>query len=181
MAEAGLYPGMLWQLTFWYRPDEIAVRMTVLGVLGQFSGILDSLLTYGICEFASDSLNAHDQADLYQLISMGEVVWMDGDGHSLLLDSSVSLRVSSSGSGIPIFPIRHRVAANSLLPRKVLSLLLDSLQTRLDHRIAISTGQPSGANSNHRCCGDSPSPKCAPTAPSTDYPSGCQLSSLHLG
>ncbi|RSH84130.1 uncharacterized protein EHS24_005633 [Apiotrichum porosum] len=48
MAEAGLYPGMLWQLTFWYRPDEIAVRMTALGVLGQFSGILDSLLTYGI-------------------------------------------------------------------------------------------------------------------------------------
>ncbi|RSH85119.1 uncharacterized protein EHS24_006712 [Apiotrichum porosum] len=46
LAEAGLYPGMLWQLTFWYRPDEIAVRMSVLGVLGQFSGILDSLLTY---------------------------------------------------------------------------------------------------------------------------------------
>ncbi|WWC71968.1 uncharacterized protein I206_105927 [Kwoniella pini CBS 10737] len=48
LAEAGLLPGIYWQLTCWYRPDEIALRMASLSVLGQFSGIIDSLFTYGL-------------------------------------------------------------------------------------------------------------------------------------
>ncbi|KAK4684453.1 hypothetical protein P7C73_g5723, partial [Tremellales sp. Uapishka_1] len=47
-AEAGLYPGILYYLTCWYRADEIAARMAVLSLLGQFSGIIDALLTYGL-------------------------------------------------------------------------------------------------------------------------------------
>ncbi|KAL8291394.1 hypothetical protein RQP46_002372 [Phenoliferia psychrophenolica] len=46
--EAGLYPGILAQLTYWYRPDELAVRMVVLGLLGSFSGILSAILAWGI-------------------------------------------------------------------------------------------------------------------------------------
>ncbi|WVQ85841.1 hypothetical protein IAT38_008009 [Cryptococcus sp. DSM 104549] len=46
--EAGLYPGILLHTTFWYRPDELAVRMAILGLLGQFSGILSALIAYGI-------------------------------------------------------------------------------------------------------------------------------------
>ncbi|ORY35298.1 major facilitator superfamily domain-containing protein [Naematelia encephala] len=44
--EAGLYPGILYQLACWYRPDEIAIRMSALGLLGQFSGIIDALLAF---------------------------------------------------------------------------------------------------------------------------------------
>ncbi|CUM63869.1 uncharacterized protein PRCAT00001457001 [Priceomyces carsonii] len=47
MFEAGMFPGALCQLTYWYRPDEITVRMAFLGVLGQFSSILTAFITYG--------------------------------------------------------------------------------------------------------------------------------------
>ncbi|WVQ84828.1 hypothetical protein IAT38_006985 [Cryptococcus sp. DSM 104549] len=46
--EAGLYPGILLHMTYWYRPDELSVRMAILGLLGQFSGILSALIAYGI-------------------------------------------------------------------------------------------------------------------------------------
>lgn len=46
-AEAGMYPGMLSLLCFWYRPDEITTRMAFLGVLGSFSNILTAFITYG--------------------------------------------------------------------------------------------------------------------------------------
>ncbi|ODQ58556.1 hypothetical protein WICANDRAFT_84355 [Wickerhamomyces anomalus NRRL Y-366-8] len=51
-AEAGMYPGMLSLLCFWYRPDEITTRMAFLGVLGSFSNILTAFITYGF-SFAS--------------------------------------------------------------------------------------------------------------------------------
>ncbi|ORY35300.1 MFS general substrate transporter [Naematelia encephala] len=48
MATAGMFPGILVQLTMWYRPDELALRMACISMLGQFSGILDALLAYGV-------------------------------------------------------------------------------------------------------------------------------------
>lgn len=45
--EAGMYPGMLALLCYWYRPDEITTRMAFLGVLGAFSNILTAFITYG--------------------------------------------------------------------------------------------------------------------------------------
>ncbi|ORY22849.1 MFS general substrate transporter [Naematelia encephala] len=48
VAEAGLLPGMYWHLTCWYRPDEIAIRLNILAILGSFASILDSFLTYGL-------------------------------------------------------------------------------------------------------------------------------------
>jgi len=47
MFDAGMFPGALSQLTYWYRPDEITTRMAFLGVLGQFSSILTAFITYG--------------------------------------------------------------------------------------------------------------------------------------
>ncbi|KAK0219920.1 MFS general substrate transporter [Armillaria fumosa] len=46
--EAGLFPGILLQMTFWYRPDELAFRMAMITILGQFSNILDALIAYGL-------------------------------------------------------------------------------------------------------------------------------------
>ncbi|KAK4689324.1 hypothetical protein P7C73_g789, partial [Tremellales sp. Uapishka_1] len=45
LAEAGLWSGIIYH---WYRPDEVATRLALLTMLGQFSGIIDSLLTYGL-------------------------------------------------------------------------------------------------------------------------------------
>ncbi|GAA5919860.1 hypothetical protein JCM6882_006481 [Rhodosporidiobolus microsporus] len=53
--EAGLYPGIMVYLTYWYRPAELGVRYAALNVLGQFSGILDALITYGF-EYVHGSL-----------------------------------------------------------------------------------------------------------------------------
>ncbi|KAK0192494.1 MFS general substrate transporter [Armillaria mellea] len=44
----GLFPGILLQMTFWYRPDELAFRMAMITILGQFSNILDALIAYGL-------------------------------------------------------------------------------------------------------------------------------------
>ncbi|KAI5480543.1 MFS general substrate transporter [Pseudohyphozyma bogoriensis] len=46
--EGGLYPGIFLMLTSWYRPDEIGVRFACISVLGQFSGIFNSLIAYGL-------------------------------------------------------------------------------------------------------------------------------------
>ncbi|KAK4689567.1 hypothetical protein P7C73_g526, partial [Tremellales sp. Uapishka_1] len=46
--EGGLWPGVCYQLSCWYRPDEMAVRATMLISLAQFSTIIDALLTFGL-------------------------------------------------------------------------------------------------------------------------------------
>ncbi|KAF7189534.1 MFS transporter prlL [Pseudocercospora fuligena] len=44
--EAGLWPGILLQLCYWYRPDEIAKRIVLVTVLGNFSAV-SGLLAFG--------------------------------------------------------------------------------------------------------------------------------------
>ncbi|WWC93185.1 hypothetical protein V866_000018 [Kwoniella sp. B9012] len=46
--EAGVYPGILAHLTYWYRPDEIAVRMIGVATAASFSSIFDALLAWAI-------------------------------------------------------------------------------------------------------------------------------------
>ncbi|KAM0748998.1 MFS general substrate transporter [Meredithblackwellia eburnea MCA 4105] len=46
--ESGLWPGIIYQLSLFYRPDEIAVRLASINMLGQFSGILIAFETYGL-------------------------------------------------------------------------------------------------------------------------------------
>ncbi|KAK8845274.1 hypothetical protein IAR55_005987 [Kwoniella newhampshirensis] len=48
LMEGGLWPGIQYQMTCWYRPDELAVRMAGLIALGLFSGVIDSVLSYGL-------------------------------------------------------------------------------------------------------------------------------------
>ncbi|KAH3680315.1 hypothetical protein WICMUC_000382 [Wickerhamomyces mucosus] len=47
MFEAGLFPAMLAQLTYWYRPDEQSTRMALLSVLGSFADFLTAFISYG--------------------------------------------------------------------------------------------------------------------------------------
>ncbi|KAJ5248583.1 hypothetical protein N7468_000034 [Penicillium chermesinum] len=46
-AEAGQFPGVILQMTYWYRPDELSIRLLYFYICGNFSGIFSSLLAYG--------------------------------------------------------------------------------------------------------------------------------------
>ncbi|GAA5837188.1 hypothetical protein JCM11251_005280 [Rhodosporidiobolus azoricus] len=51
--EAGLFPGIYTHFSYWYRPDEMAIRVCAVGILGSFSGILSALIAYGIDHIGS--------------------------------------------------------------------------------------------------------------------------------
>ncbi|KAF2160339.1 hypothetical protein M409DRAFT_29189 [Zasmidium cellare ATCC 36951] len=44
--EAGLWPGLLLQLCYWYRPDETPKRVVIITVCGNFSPVVGSALAY---------------------------------------------------------------------------------------------------------------------------------------
>ncbi|KAH8885818.1 putative pantothenate transporter [Thozetella sp. PMI_491] len=44
--EAGLWPGMLLHLCYWYRPDEIAPRIVLVTILGNFSAVVSGVLAF---------------------------------------------------------------------------------------------------------------------------------------
>ncbi|KAK2732143.1 major facilitator superfamily transporter [Colletotrichum kahawae] len=45
-AEAGMFPAIILQLTYWYRPDEIAVRLVWIFTVGNVAGIIGGILAY---------------------------------------------------------------------------------------------------------------------------------------
>jgi MFS family permease len=45
--EAGLWPGILLHLCYWYRPDEMAKRIVLTTVFGNFSAVFSGLLAFG--------------------------------------------------------------------------------------------------------------------------------------
>ncbi|EGX88261.1 pantothenate transporter, putative [Cordyceps militaris CM01] len=45
--EAGLWPGMLVHMCYWYRPDEIAPRIVLVTILGNFSAVVSGALAFG--------------------------------------------------------------------------------------------------------------------------------------
>ncbi|KAK3322923.1 major facilitator superfamily domain-containing protein [Apodospora peruviana] len=51
--EAGLWPGILLQLCYWYRPDELAPRVVWVTILGNFAPVVSGLLA-----FAFNGVNA---------------------------------------------------------------------------------------------------------------------------
>ncbi|KAI5357936.1 Putative major facilitator superfamily, MFS transporter superfamily [Septoria linicola] len=59
-AEAGMFPGVILQMTYWYRPDEMSVRllyfwkMIMAYILGNLSGVFGGLFAYGF-DLASSS------------------------------------------------------------------------------------------------------------------------------
>lgn len=44
--EAGLWPGILLQLCYWYRPDELAPRIVLVTLLGNFSTVISGVLAF---------------------------------------------------------------------------------------------------------------------------------------
>jgi len=44
--EAGLWPGILLHLCYWYRPDEIAKRVVLVTLIGVFSPVISGVLAF---------------------------------------------------------------------------------------------------------------------------------------
>jgi MFS family permease len=47
-AEAGYYPCVIYYLAFWFRPDELAVRIALFYSFGQVSGFVGGFLAFAI-------------------------------------------------------------------------------------------------------------------------------------
>ncbi|KAH0839238.1 hypothetical protein AYO21_05653 [Fonsecaea monophora] len=47
MCEAGMFPGVLLQMVYWYRPDEMSIRLLYFYALGNFSNVLSGVLAFG--------------------------------------------------------------------------------------------------------------------------------------
>ncbi|KAF4956139.1 hypothetical protein FSARC_11669 [Fusarium sarcochroum] len=45
--EAGMFPGVILQMTYWYRPDEMSIRLLYFYCLGNLSGVFSGLLAFG--------------------------------------------------------------------------------------------------------------------------------------
>ncbi|KAI1811471.1 pantothenate transporter [Poronia punctata] len=46
LAEAGMFPGVILQMTYWYRPDEMSLRLLYFYICGNLSGIFSGLLAF---------------------------------------------------------------------------------------------------------------------------------------
>ncbi|KAI1658366.1 putative pantothenate transporter [Daldinia decipiens] len=46
LAEAGMFPGIILQMTYWYRPDEMSLRLLYFYVCGNLSGIFSGILAF---------------------------------------------------------------------------------------------------------------------------------------
>ncbi|KAJ4302875.1 hypothetical protein N0V90_001766 [Kalmusia sp. IMI 367209] len=44
--EAGLFPGVILQMCYWYRPDEMSVRLLYFYILGNLSGVVSGVLAF---------------------------------------------------------------------------------------------------------------------------------------
>ncbi|KAF6831961.1 hypothetical protein CPLU01_06478 [Colletotrichum plurivorum] len=44
--EAGMFPGVILQMTYWYRPDEMSIRLLYFYILGNLSGIFSGILAF---------------------------------------------------------------------------------------------------------------------------------------
>ncbi|TPX07839.1 uncharacterized protein E0L32_010526 [Thyridium curvatum] len=44
--EAGMFPGVILQMTYWYRPDEMSLRLLLFYVLGNLSGVVSGILAF---------------------------------------------------------------------------------------------------------------------------------------
>lgn len=46
LMEAGMFPGVILQLCYWYRPDEMARRLLYFYMLGNFSAVISGVLAF---------------------------------------------------------------------------------------------------------------------------------------
>ncbi|KAF5392071.1 hypothetical protein D9757_003210 [Collybiopsis confluens] len=54
-AEAGYYPGVIYYLAFWFKPEELALRIALFYSFGQVSGFVGGFLAFAV-SFADGSL-----------------------------------------------------------------------------------------------------------------------------
>ncbi|XDG09219.1 hypothetical protein ABKA04_008834 [Annulohypoxylon sp. FPYF3050] len=45
-SEAGMFPGIILQMTYWYRPDEMSLRLLYFYICGNLSGIFSGILAF---------------------------------------------------------------------------------------------------------------------------------------
>ncbi|KAK8129005.1 pantothenate transporter [Apiospora sp. TS-2023a] len=77
--EAGQFPGVILQMCYWYRPDEMSLRLLYFYICGNLSGIFS-----GILAFAFDQLSGYGGLSGWQwlflveslaTVVMGVIVW----------------------------------------------------------------------------------------------------------
>ncbi|KAL6240241.1 hypothetical protein RBB50_012869 [Rhinocladiella similis] len=69
LCEAGMFPGVILQLTYWYRADEMSIRLLYFYILGNFSGVVS-----GVLAFAFDSMSGRCGLSGWQWIFLVEGV-----------------------------------------------------------------------------------------------------------
>ncbi|KIW23996.1 uncharacterized protein PV07_09736 [Cladophialophora immunda] len=69
MCEAGMFPGVLLQMVYWYRPDEMSIRLLYFYALGNFSNVISGVLAY-----AFDTISGRDGLSGWQWLFLVEGV-----------------------------------------------------------------------------------------------------------
>ncbi|KAI1269218.1 putative pantothenate transporter [Xylariaceae sp. FL1019] len=69
LAEAGMFPGVLLQMTYWYRPDEMTIRLLYFYICGNLSGIIG-----GVLAFAFDLASGAGGLSGWQWLFLAEAV-----------------------------------------------------------------------------------------------------------
>ncbi|KAI0126839.1 major facilitator superfamily domain-containing protein [Xylariales sp. AK1849] len=69
LAEAGQFPGVLLQMTYWYRPDEMSLRLLYFYICGNLSGIFS-----GILAFAFDHASGAHGLSGWQWLFLAEAI-----------------------------------------------------------------------------------------------------------
>jgi len=80
IAEAGLYPGLLLYLTYWYNDEERASKLAVLVSCNPVAGIVGGLLSYGVLQL-DGAMALQGWQWLYLMegvptVIMGVIVWV---------------------------------------------------------------------------------------------------------
>lgn len=105
MFEAGMFPGVMAQLSSWYRTDEMGKPVTWLYTLVNLSGIVGALRCYGISYITGSRVSA------------------PGDGSTFSKASRLSCLLASSSGGCQTTPSLLAPGASCLSESKSLSRL----------------------------------------------------------
>lgn len=77
--EAGMFPGVILQMCYWYRPDEMSVRLLYFYILGNLSGVFS-----GVLAFAFSHLDGAHGLSGWQWLFLVEAVITIAYGISLI-------------------------------------------------------------------------------------------------